>query len=271
MKRFFVFLFLMFLMFCLTGHGQQKMRIVSLAPSLTQNLYYLGLQDQIVGVTSYCEIAKPDNKTVIATAIQVNHERVVMQKPDLVIATGMTNPETIATLRQFGIRVEVFGKVHSFDEICTQFTRLGALTGREERATEIISEVRYKVQSLLIDNPDHKKPRIFFQIGAKPIYTVIPDTFMDDYIRFAGGVNIAAGLTIPTITRESVVVANPDVIIIVTMGITGEEEESVWRRYRSVNAIKNNRIIIIDANKASSPTPIAFLQTLEEIINRIYR
>jgi ABC-type Fe3+-hydroxamate transport system substrate-binding protein len=260
-----------FVFLCTMAMAQDtKMRIVSLAPSLTQNLYFLGLQDQIVGVTSYCEIAKPDNKTIVASAIKVNHERVVMQKPDLVVTTELTSPETIEVLRRFGIRVEVFGKVHSFEEVCEQFTRLGALTGSPNRAEVVIDEVHGRIAAVQVKNPDSKRPRVFFQIGAKPIYTVIPNTFMDDLITFAGGVNIAAGLTMPAITRESVITSNPDVIIIVTMGITGEEEIDVWKRYRTLNAVKNNRIFVIDSDMACTPTPVTFLQSLEEMVKRMY-
>lgn len=245
-------------------------RIVSLAPSLTQNLYFLGLEDKIAGVTSYCEIAKADKKEIVATAIKVNHEKVVLQKPDLVIATGMTNPETISLLRKFGIRVEVFPKVHSFEEICAQFLLLGELTGRQEQARQIVGDARERVQALRRPYVAGKGPKIFFQIGAKPLYTVIPNTFMDDYITFVGGVNVVQGVSNPAVTRESVVVSNPDVIIIVTMGIVGDEEKGVWESYRSLNATRQKKIFIIDSDKACTPTPITFVQTLEEIIGLIY-
>src|SRR5690554_7340835 len=75
-------------------------RIVSLAPSLTKSIYYMGAAGQLVGRTSYCFIADADDKEVVASAVSVNIEKVLTLKPDLVLATGITNPETIALLQR---------------------------------------------------------------------------------------------------------------------------------------------------------------------------
>src|SRR5690554_1722786 len=83
-------------------------RIVSLAPSLTKSIYYMGAAGQLVGRTSYCFIADADDKEVVASAVSVNIEKVLTLKPDLVLATGITNPETIALLQRAGIRTKVF-------------------------------------------------------------------------------------------------------------------------------------------------------------------
>lgn len=255
------------------GHVQagEGMRIVSLAPSLTQNMYYLGAQDMLVGRTSFCEAAAEDDIQVVASAIKVNHEMVVLQRPDLVITTAMTAPETLELLRRFNIRVEVFPKVNSFEEICRQFLLLGELIGKQQQAGEIIDDAVKKKEELMAQIPAGAAPRIFFQIGARPLFTVVPDTFMDDYIRFAGGVNIAADMSSPTLTRESVIVRNPDVIFIVTMGLVGDEEKAIWASYPSLKASQTGRIFIIDSNKASNPTPVTFIETLENIIHLLYK
>jgi iron complex transport system substrate-binding protein len=93
---------------------------------------------------------------------------------------------------------------------------------------------------------------------------------MDDYITFSGGRNIAAGFTKGTITRESVVLHNPDVIFIVTMGIVGPEEKTIWESYPNLNATKNKKIFIIESAKACVATPQNFSETLEQIIHLIY-
>jgi len=68
-----------------------------------------------------------------------------------------------------------------------------------------------------------------------------------------------------TLTRESVIAGNPDVIFIVTMGITGEEEKKIWERYKGLSAADHRQIHIIDAEKACSPTPVTFVETLDTI------
>jgi ABC-type Fe3+-hydroxamate transport system substrate-binding protein len=259
--------FLLLLLGLSTGlHGQKApQRIVSLAPSLTRSIYYLDAGDLLVGVTTFCHIAKNDKKEIVASAISVNVEKVITLHPDLVVTTAMTNPETIELLRRAGIHTEVFETPRSFDEICIQFEKLGKLIGRESTAKKINSETREQVTNIKALNQFKTPPAFFFQIGANPLFTVLENTFMDDYITFSGGKNIAAGFTRGTINREYVLTSNPDVIIIVNMGIASDEEKMIWERYPFLNAVKNNRIFFIESDMASTPNPPDFLKTLETI------
>ncbi|MEN8156158.1 MAG: helical backbone metal receptor [Bacteroidota bacterium] len=245
--------------------GESHQRIVSLASSHTMNLYDLGSQDLLVGCTSYCEVAKSDKVPVVASAIKANIEKIVSLNPDLVLATSIVSPETVELLKKFGIRVEVFPTPSSFEELCEQFLTLGSLIGKDEVANRIISETRAGVSRIQKRSAGAKPMKFFIQIGAKPLFAVIPNTFMDDYIRFSNGVNITAGLRKGAITRETVVIRNPEIILIVTMGITGEEEREIWKGFESINAVQNRRIFIIDSNLASAQTPVSFLKTLETI------
>lgn len=249
--------------------GNPPARVVSLAPSLTRSIYYLDARDMLEGVTSFCHIAEKDNKEIVATAVTVNVEKVILLRPDLVITTAMTNPETIALLRQAGIRTEVFPTPRSFDEICAQFQYLGNLTGKESIADSIVQVVRTEVDAIRTKHRFPGPTKVFFQIGAKPLFTVLENTFMNDYITFLGAHNIAEGFTRGTITREYVLMKNPDVIIIVNMGITGEEEMKNWESYPFLNAVKNNRILFVESDMASTPNPPDFLKTLESIIQQL--
>lgn len=243
-------------------------RIVSLAPSITQSIYHLGAEDLLLGCTSYCHAAQ-GSKPVVASAIKPNMEKIVSLKPDLVIASGLTSVKDIETLRKFGIRVEVFITPKSFEQICTQFEKLGMLTGKKEKAAQILKTAQFKIKELQ-KKITRRDAKIFIQIGASPIYAVIPETFMDDYIKMAGGKNIAEGLTNGTISRELVISRNPDYLFIVTMGIVGEEERTEWNKFKSIPAIRNNQVLILNSDIACLPTPLTFVQTLETIINYIH-
>jgi len=238
-------------------------RVVSLAPSLTKSLYYLGAEENLVGHTTFCHIAMDDNKSVVATVVKVNLEKVITLRPELVVATTITNPETIAMLRKAGLNVEVFSTPRTFEEICSQFLRLGRLVGKEARALEITNATRSQVLAIKDKNKRESPLRFFFQIGANPLFTVLENTFMNDYITFLGGQNIASGLTRGTISREFVLVNKPEVIVVVTMGIVGDEEVRTWQQYPSLPAVRQNRLFIIESDMASTPTPPDFLKTLE--------
>lgn len=264
-----VFLFLVSILLT-TGvtYADEIRRIVSLAPSLTQNLQYLKAEDRLVGCTSYCHTTR--KVEIVASAVKVNIEKVVTMKPDLVITTLLTDNETIEILRKIGIRVIVYPKCKSFNDICSQFLDLGKLLGKEDQALTVINNSRKKVELLQKSITSTQKPKIFLQIGADPIFTVFPGTFMDDYITFAGARNIASDLKTGSITRESILLRNPDVIFIVTMGVSEEEEKKNWEKVKELNASKSKKIFIIDSDKACNPTPVTFVDTFETIINLTY-
>ena len=249
--------------------AQEYHRIVSLAPSLTANLYYLESQDKLVGCTSYCEMAKPDQKPIVANAVQANMEKVIGLRPDLVLVTPLTEPETIEMIRKFGIHVEIFPSAATFEGICDQFRKLGKMVGQEERAAAVIEGTEYLVDSLKRECSWTEPPLLFMQIGAKPLFTVFPGTFMHDYLTSVNGKNLAYDLKRGSITRETVVSRNPDVIFIVSMGNTGEEERNIWKSFGEVNAVRNNRIFLLDSNEAALPTPVTYANTLQQMVTQL--
>lgn len=262
MKRILLFLCII-TAFAVQVQGQPYTRIVSLAPSFTQSLYYLEAQDNLVGCTSYCAAAKGDNKEIVASAVKANVEKIISLKPDLVLASGLTNPKDTELLRKVGIKVEVIHSPKSFQEICDQFIRMGSLVGKTEKANALVEESKRTTRKIAEKNRHNTNRKMFFQIGANPLFAVIPNTFMDDYMTLLGIENISKNLTQGTVTREFVIANNPDYIFIATMGIVGEEELKTWNRYSSLKATQKKQIYIIDSDIACQPTPITFAQTME--------
>lgn len=135
------------ILFSLQCSSKTVERVVSLAQSLTKDIYFLDAQDLLIGCTSYCTEAIADNKEVIGSAVKINIEKVISLKPDLVLTTPLTDSETIDMLRKFGIQVEVFASAKSFDEICNQFIEIGKLLNREEKAFEVVNQSKNKKQN----------------------------------------------------------------------------------------------------------------------------
>ncbi|HNX56556.1 MAG TPA: ABC transporter substrate-binding protein, partial [Prolixibacteraceae bacterium] len=192
-------------------------------------------------------------------------------KPDLVFASSLIKPEILDNIRKLGIKIEYMPYPKSFDEICTDFIRVGELVGQQAKAKTIVAQQRDRMAKIKAKIPAGKHPKMFFQIGAKPLFCAVPQTFMDDFVTFSGGTNIAAGLTIGSVTREFVLKQNPDLIFIVTMGIVAEEERENWLKYPSLSASKSKQIFILDSDKTCSPTPVLFVDALEEIVNLSYK
>lgn len=267
-------LFLLFLtVFSFSGEGkgaEAPKRIVSLGPAITEELYLLGIEDRLVGCTVYC--TKPVHaiaKEKVGTVIDVNVEKIASLRPDLVLATSLTNHNDVEMLKRLKIKVVVFPTAKNFSEICGHFLELGEITGREKEAAKIAKKAKNKVNLIERKAGSLSKPRVFVQTGARPLYTANKSSFVNDYIVRGGGINIASGsaggFDYGIYSREQLIKENPDVILIVTMGIVGEQEKKVWEGYKVLNAAKNNRIHIIDSYKACSPTPLSFAGMLGEI------
>jgi len=264
------FILTTFLIVQMIVQAQEVKRIVSLVPWVTKSLYLMGEQHRLVGCTSFCPVEASDKIPVVANAMNVNIEKTFTLKPDVVIASSLNKPETIDNLKKLGIKVVMQPYPQSFDEICTYFVQIGDLVGQGAKAREVVNQQKVRLAKLKATIPPRKNPNVFIQIGAKPLFCAVPGTFMEDFIRFSGGKNIASELKLGSVTREYVLKQNPDVIFIVTMGIVAQEEKDTWLRYQSLSASKSKKIFILDADKTCSPTPILFVDALEEMIKLMY-
>ncbi|MFH1859856.1 MAG: ABC transporter substrate-binding protein [bacterium] len=248
-------------------------RIISLSPPLTEQLYLLVAQDRLVGVTTYCKRPKEaEKKEKISSCRNANMERIVALTPDLVLASSLSNPAQIQTLRNMGINVVIFPTPKNLASLCDKFLQLARLTGKEKVAEKMVRQAKKRVNVIAqkINKELKNKPAVFVQVGAKPLFTVTKDSFVNEFIEFAGGINIAHDAKTGLYSLEEVIQKDPDVIIITTMGIVGEEERKNWERYKTLKAVKNKRIYIVDSYKLCSPTPVSFAETLEEMIGILH-
>lgn len=272
-KKFRIIIFLLILIYpyfhCYSQNIPQ--RIISLGPSITEELYILGVDNRLIANTIYC--VKPPEaklKEKIGTVVEINIEKIFNLRPDLVIATSLTNPKAKEKLKNLGIKVISFSEPKNFNQIYEQFLQLAKLVGKEREAKEIINNTKKNVNRIIEMVNSHKKPKVLIQVGTKPLFVATGESFLNDYIEYAGGINIAKDAKQGIYSREEVLRRNPDIIIIVTMGIAGEEERKVWQNYKSLNAVKNGRIYVVDSDKFCSPTPISLVDNLKEMVSILH-
>ena len=141
MRKYLLLIVLLSCLLPLPAQAQENsfpQRIVSLGPINTENIYLLGAEDRLVGNTSYC--VRPDaarSKEKIGSVMQVSIEKILSLKPDLILATGLTQPQQADKLRELGLRTEQFQQPASFAEICAQFRRIGELLARYPKADQV--------------------------------------------------------------------------------------------------------------------------------------
>lgn len=244
---------------------QEINRVISLAPSITENIYLLDAQEKLVGCTSYCTFGINDGVEQVGSTINVNVEKILSLKPDVVLTMELTQPQDVAAMEKLGIQVEVMKTPKNFEEICIQTREIAKLIGKNTKADKVIAASKERVQNIRQKSKKIAPFKFFFQIGANPVFTVLEGTYMNDFITFCNGENIAAGLKHGTLTRESILLKNPDVIVIAEMGGFGEEEKKIWESFQGISAVKNSRIIMVPSETSCSPTPTNFAAAIEDI------
>ncbi|WP_446007963.1 ABC transporter substrate-binding protein [Candidatus Electrothrix sp.] len=248
-------------------------RIISLGPINTENVYLLGAEDRLVANTSYCvrpEAAKA--KTKVGSVMQVSIEKILSLRPDLILATGLTQPQQLNKLRELGLRVEQFPQSSSFAEICTQFRRLGAILGLEQRAEEVIREMEDKVKAISTAAAALPKRKVFLQIGATPLFGAAANSFTHDFIRLSNAINVIGEQQNGTVSYEKILARNPEVIIIAIMGsetgIAGEEKRK-WQRF-PLHAVNKDQVYIVPPDLVCSPSPATFAEALALVAGLIH-
>ncbi len=253
-------------------------RIISLAPGVTEMLFAIGLEEKIVGVTTFADYPPTAlKKEKIGTITEPNIEKIVRLKPDLVIAMSVNKMSTVNRLRDLGIKVVGF-KPETIKETIMVLKKLGKITG-QKRETKIVVTGMYnqliQIKKLVKDYlKNHSRPKVFYEIWNNPLITAGENTFIDNMIELAGGINIGAkaGGTWPQYNLEKLLLENPDVYI------SGHHSVSVRKsinsikdreKFRMIKAIKNDRICIVNQDIISRPSP-RIIKGLEILVKNIF-
>ena len=190
-------------------------RIVSLAPSNTEILFALGLGDEVVGVTDYCDYpAEALEKQKVGGYINPDMEKIVTLGPDLVLVSYGTPMDVIDSM--VGLGLTVFGtKTTDLDDLLNDIETIGKITDKETEADALTSEMETRIQAVTGQTEGlEQRPRVFYIVGTGPLWTAGSDTFIDELIQKSGGVNICANITgYSEVSLEYIVACNPEVII----------------------------------------------------------
>jgi iron complex transport system substrate-binding protein len=192
-------------------------RIVSLAPSVTETLYALGLGDRIVGVTSYCDYPpEAKSKESIGDTLRPSIERIVSLKPDLVlVSTASQLEQALSRLDELGIPAYVTSP-GNLDSALKSIENIGELAGIRERALEVTAGLRRRIEAVSMRVAGRERPRVFFILGSEPLITAGGASFINDLIERGGGRSISADekAEYPQFSLETAVARQPEVIFL---------------------------------------------------------
>lgn len=261
-------LLLSFIFFCFYNFAYN--RIISISPAITEAIYLLNAQDKLIANTIYCIRPKEAKlKEKIGTLVDIDIEKIITLKPDIILTTTMTKKDKIDKLLSLGYKVEIFYEAKSYKDICEQFKRIGEIVGNVNLSEKIIERSNALIDKVKTNIDETKRKKVFVEIGKDPLFTVTKDSYINDLIYFAGGINIASNFTTGLCSIEKVIEANPEIIIIVDMGIDTNSEINQWKKYKSIFAVKNKKIFTVDAYIVCSANPETFTLALKEFVKII--
>jgi len=249
-------------------------RFVSLAPNITEILFSLGLDEEIVGVSIHCNFPeRAKGKVRVGSYISLDFEKITYLKPDLIIATGAGNTrDMVDRLGKLGFQTYVIYP-KNFEDILKSIAHIGQVVNREKEARMIIEGMRKRSQKVIELTKGLPRPKVFIQIGDAPIVTVGKGSFADDLIRLAGGENIAGKEkeVYPRFGMEEILKRSPEVIVISSMNPKGDYQRILqeWARWKTIPAVKNGRIHLIDSDLIDRPSP-RIIEGLEEIAKALH-
>jgi len=249
-------------------------RIVSLDPSITEILFALGLNNEVVGVTDYCDYPEEArSKSKVGGYLDPNIEATALLEPELVVTTLKTDtPRLIQQLENFGIKVFVLDP-QKIEDILENISSLAKLTYREERAKQLVGTFKEKLNEVKRKVDGISRPGVFLEMGADPLISVGPGSFANDLIEIAGGRNVASQSSsrYSRYTLEEILLADPEVIIICSMVPDDPclAQKRWWKRWTNMSAVRNGRIYVVEANLITRPGP-RMIEGLMEIAKVIH-
>ncbi len=234
-------------------------RIVSLAPSITEILFAIGLDEEIVGVTDFCNFPPGAlNKPKVAYS-QPNLEVLIGLEPQLVLAPpSFLRADILAKLEQLKIPTFVL-ESQTVEGIFSHIQLLGRMVGRPQEANEQATLLRKQVSDLTQKLEGRPRPTMLYVLNSEPLITVGPGSFIHSLIELAGGRNAAerADAPYPRLTMEEVLMQNPEILVFPVGEFEGipQAEQDQWKRWDSLRAVQDGKFFQIKSDILNRPGP----------------
>lgn len=246
-KNIFVILLGLFLLGCIkpNNHIENKgLRIISLTPANTEILFALGLERDIVGVTSYCNYPQgAQHIESVGNFSNPSFEKIISLDPAVIFTAGIEQGYITDRLRTLNLNVVQIDP-HSISDMMDSIIRIGRETGREKQALSIVKHIREKIEEISLQSRNlGNKPRIFVEIYSKPLMTVGKKSYINEVIDIAGGVNVFSELeqAYPQVSGETVIARDPDIVL--ALGMEKKDDIIMRLGWDRIKACRSSSII----------------------------
>lgn len=252
-------------------------RIISLAPNITEILFSLGLENETVGVTRFCDYpSQALEKEKIGGMVDPNLEKILSLEPDLIIAFRGNPLSLIQRMRELRLPVFVLETGKTLEAVFDIITEIGDVTWTEKEALQLNSSLESRYRTILASlKKVPTSPKVFLSLHGMGLWTCGQGSFLDDLLHKAQGQNIAGDIKQKWLlfNSEQLIDEDPDFIIILSKSQKEYEEAEKWLTskafFRNIKAIKKRNLFSLDENLTSRLGPRIF-DALYELAHLIH-
>ena len=234
-------------------------RVISMAPSVTETLYALGLESTLVAVTPYCDYPPEAQQKTHLGGTHPSAEQIVSLKPDLVLVPqDFIQPDLLQTLDRVKVPVFVL-KTQQLEDVLAQIQLVARMFHRGQAGDELVASMRTRWNAVKERTEPLPRPRVLYVLNSAPLQTAGAGTFIHQLIETAGGMNIGGAMTstYPRLALEEALARDPEILIFpagTAEGIPLEEQQQ-WHRWTNLSAVKAGRLISVPSVLVDRPGP----------------
>ncbi|MBO4279714.1 MAG: ABC transporter substrate-binding protein [Spirochaetales bacterium] len=259
--------------------GSDGLRIISLAPNVTEIIYALGAGDQLVGRTDYCNYPEEALAvTSVGTLWDPNLEAILALNADVAIASSIVDPSFIESLQKAGVTAYQFYEEESLEGTFALILNVAITIGREDKGLEIVDSLKNRINAVKdktsgIPEDQRKSAVYIISYGDWGDYAATGETYLNDVIEAAGGINAAKDGAYWSISKELLLSQDPDVVLLGAYSYTDPAYEiatfSSLEPYSQLTASKTGKVFTINGD-AAERQGIRTADTVEEIAAILY-
>jgi iron complex transport system substrate-binding protein len=227
------------------ANAAARMRIVSLAPSVTETLFALGAGPDVVGVSQYCDYP-PQVRDLprVGSFLTPNLEAIIALRPTLVVGLELSSDvRQIRALNSMGYPVLLVSD-DSLQQIETSIETVGARINRQREAHQLVARIQAQIAAVQNRLANVKPEPALMLVGHQPIVAVGAGTYLDEIMRIARADNIAAdvGEQWPHLSMEYIIAMRPQVVLDGSMGTDPSSSSDFWGKYPAIPAVRDHRV-----------------------------
>jgi iron complex transport system substrate-binding protein len=250
---------------------KHPLRIISLAPNITETVFLLGADDRLAGVTTHCQWPEAARKKPkIGDLLNPNYEIILDTRPDLVIATTAGNDQAaILKLAKLGLPVFVTAP-RSVEKIFENVLNIGRIVDRPREGEQLVAQMKQRLEEVRRRLAGLPPTRAFFMTWFDPLLAPGKNTFESDVLRQVQVESITADINefYPRYSLEQILARDPQVILTVEHNARFLTDLKKLRGWRDLRAVRAGRVYVL-SEVIQHPSP-RFVDGVEELARKLH-